>query len=217
MWGGESACPSASVAPFDKPADRGCAMGAEAATARHLSVKSGKAGGMPQDDEDRLMRLLYDEHAQPLYRYVLKLVGGDSHRAEDVVQETLVRAWRNVSRIDADTRPLRPWLVTVARRIVIDDYRGRSSRPKEVDPAPLEFMAAADELDDAMSFMVISEALEDLKPSHREMLLEVYTNGTSTRELSDKLGISLSAVKSRLFYSLQALRLALAERGVIES
>src|SRR5262249_43298476 len=121
------------------PGGRRASMGAQATAARHLS-----------DEEDRLMRQPYAEHAQPLHRYVLKLVSGDSHRAEDVVQETLTRAWRNVATLETDTQTLRPWLVTVARRLVIDDYRGRLSRPREVDATPLEFVAAADELDDAM-------------------------------------------------------------------
>src|SRR4051812_40534499 len=67
---------------------------------------------------DALMRTLYAEHAGPLLAFVLRLTGGDRQRAEDIVQETLLRAWRNAHRLNMreGTSP-RPWLVTVARRI----------------------------------------------------------------------------------------------------
>ncbi|HEY6738778.1 MAG TPA: sigma factor, partial [Actinopolymorphaceae bacterium] len=64
------------------------------------------------------MRALYAEHAGPLFGYVLRLVRGDRQRAEDVVQETLVRAWRHPEALDPARGPLRAWLATVARNIV---------------------------------------------------------------------------------------------------
>lgn len=84
------------------------------------------------------MRALYREHAGPLLAYVLRLVAGDRQRAEDVVQETLIRAWKNAGQLNRATGSVRPWLVTVARRIVIDGHRSRQARPQEVDPSPLE-------------------------------------------------------------------------------
>src|SRR5437868_10498820 len=87
----------------------------------------------PPEPDEELMRALYREHAGPLLAYVLRLVAGDRHRAEDVVQETLLRAWRNTEQLNRATGSLRPWLVTVARRIVIDGHRSRRSRPREVD------------------------------------------------------------------------------------
>ena len=67
------------------------------------------------------MRALYAEHAGPLFAFALRLTAGDRQRAEDVVQETLLRAWRNAHKLDEQgSRSLRPWLMTVARRIVID-------------------------------------------------------------------------------------------------
>lgn len=73
------------------------------------------------------MRALYREHAGPLLAYVLRLVAGDRQRAEDVVQETLIRAWKNAGQLNRATGSVRPWLVTVARRIVIDGHRSRQA------------------------------------------------------------------------------------------
>lgn len=165
-------------------------------------------------DDDALMRALYDAHAAPLYAFVLRLVDGDRHRAEDVVQETLLRAWRNAEKLNAAAGSVRPWLVTVARRIVIDGHRNRQARPHEVDPGPLESLPAADEIDQALRGMLISEAMADLTVTHRQVLVETYLKGRSAVEAAGVLGVPPGTVRSRVFYALRSLRLALEERGV---
>lgn len=77
----------------------------------------------PAGRDEKLLRTLYDEHGGPLLAYVERLVRGDRQQAEDIVQETLVRAWRNAERLAGDTA--RPWLFAVARNIAIDRARAR--------------------------------------------------------------------------------------------
>ncbi len=164
--------------------------------------------------EEELMRALYREHAGPLFAYVLRLVGGDRYLAEDVVQETLLRAWRNAAHLDPESRPLRPWLVTVARRVVIDGHRSRLSRPAESGPAVLDQLPAEDDLDRALRLMTIHDALDDLSEAHREVLVETYFKGCTANEAAAELGIPPGTVRSRIFYALRSLRIALEERGV---
>ncbi|KDN86055.1 RNA polymerase sigma factor SigL [Kitasatospora cheerisanensis KCTC 2395] len=166
------------------------------------------------DAEDRLMRALYREHARPLYGMVLHLVGGDRQRAEDVVQETLVRAWRHLDRLDTDHRDLRPWLATVARRIVIDGRRGQRARPREVPDGELERFPAEDELDRVLRLMTLTDALGSLSEAHRRAITETYLRGRTAAEAATVLGVPPGTVRSRLYYALRALRLALEERGV---
>lgn len=164
--------------------------------------------------DEELMRALYDEHAGPLLSFVLRLVAGDRHRAEDVVQETLLRAWRNADQLKRATGSVRPWLVTVARRIVIDSHRSRQARPKEVDATPLESMPAADEIDRALRLMTISDALGDLTQAHREALIETYFKGRTVSEAAEVLRVPPGTVRSRVFYALRSMKLSLEERGV---
>ncbi|WP_249416551.1 sigma-70 family RNA polymerase sigma factor [Streptomyces sp. TS71-3] len=160
------------------------------------------------------MRALYQEHAGPLFGYVLRLVAGDRQRAEDVVQETLIRAWKNAGQLHRATGSVRPWLVTVARRIVIDGHRSRQARPQEVDPTPLEVVPADDEIDRALWLMTLSDALGDLTPAHRDVLVETYFKGRTVNEAAEVLGVPGGTVRSRVFYALRSLKLALEERGV---
>jgi RNA polymerase sigma-70 factor (ECF subfamily) len=182
-----------------------------------------RVGSPVATDEDALRRL-WDDHAGPLLAYVLRLTGGDRPRAEDVVQETLVAAWRHPEALGAAGRPpaplapargpVRPWLLTVARRLVIDQYRARRARPSEVSDEVLAEMGADDGVDAALDRWLISDALATLTPEHREALVHTYYAGRTVTEAAVVLGIPPGTVKSRVFYALRALRLALEERGV---
>jgi RNA polymerase sigma-70 factor, ECF subfamily len=196
---------------------RGTALDREARVGQDAPVDGPPLGpaepsGAPPEEE--LMRALYREHAGALYGYVLRLVAGDRFLAEDIVQETLLRAWKSASHLDPAARSLRPWLVTVARRLVIDGHRSRQSRPPETSAAVLEELPAQDELERSLRLMTLSDAFRDLSDAHREALVETYFRGRTVGEAADELGLPPGTVRSRVFYALRALRNALQERGV---
>lgn len=163
--------------------------------------------------EDSL-RVLYDEHAPVLLAYALRLTDGDRSRAEDIVQETLLRAWRNLDRLDEDARPVRPWLFTVAQHLAIDAYRARRARPPEVGDAALSAVPELDRVEGTLDRIIIADALNALSPDHRAVIVETYYRGRTVAEAAGVLGVPPGTVKSRCYYALQALKLALAERGV---
>jgi RNA polymerase sigma-70 factor, ECF subfamily len=166
------------------------------------------------DGGERGLRALYDAHALALLSYALRLCDGDRARAEDLVQETLVRAWRHLDLLDPSAAPVRPWLFTVAQRLAIDAYRARRARPPEVGEAAFAALPGLDEIEGTLDRIVVVDALAALSPDHRAVLVETYYRGRTVAEAARVLGIPPGTVKSRCHYALRALKLALAERGV---
>lgn len=162
--------------------------------------------------DERLLRAMYAEHGGPLLGYVLRLTGGDRQHAEDIVQETLLRAWRHPEALTS--RPVRPWLFTVARNLVVDAHRARQARPSETGDDGLAMVSGTDDIDRALESWTVAEALADLTPQHRAVLIETYYRGRSVAEAAAALAVPMGTVKSRTFYALRALRLALEERGL---
>nr|WP_157181289.1 sigma-70 family RNA polymerase sigma factor [Actinopolymorpha alba] len=175
----------------------------------------GSAGSRRATADEELVRALYAEHAGALFGYVLRLVRGDRQRAEDVVQETLFRAWRHPESLDPERGSLRTWLATVARHIVVDGERARRSRPPEVGEDALGSLPVGEEeLDRAMLAWEVMDVLAELSPHHRQVLVEVYYRGHSVAEAAANLGVPPGTVKSRTYYALRQLKLLLEERGV---
>jgi len=172
-----------------------------------VAVRSRTAG------DDALVTELYRQYRAPLMVYVLRLTAGDRQQAEDVVQETMLRAWRQAGKLDLTEPSLMPWLTTVARRIVIDDKRRKSARPAETGDGMLENAPAADSTDELLRKVLVAEALQSLSPAHREVLNETILRDRTVNEAARSLGIPVGTVKSRVYYALKALRVVLAERG----
>jgi RNA polymerase sigma-70 factor (ECF subfamily) len=163
--------------------------------------------------DEQLLRALYDEHATALWSFVVPLVGGDRVQAQDVVQETMLRAWRHPEVLGQVRGPVRSWLFTVARRIVIDDWR----RHRVAADVPLEAApeaAEADRTDAVLDTWVVGDALSRLSAEHRAVLEQCYYQGRTTAAAAAALGIPEGTVKSRAHYALRALRLSLQEMGV---
>jgi RNA polymerase sigma-70 factor, ECF subfamily len=163
------------------------------------------------DTEEDLVRALQAEHGPALLGYVTRITG-DPQRAEDVVQETLLRAWRRAGSLEGDASSLRSWLFAVAHNLAIDERRSRAARPDEADPE-LADVAVAGQLDRALEVSQITEALRSLSRDHREALVETFFRGRSVAEAAPVLGVPRGTVKSRTYYGLRALRAVLEERG----
>jgi RNA polymerase sigma-70 factor (ECF subfamily) len=165
--------------------------------------------GPPESD---VLRALHDEHAHALWSYVVGLTGGDRGRAQDVVQETLLRAWRNLAQLEQVGGSGRGWLFTVAKRIVIDEWRAASRRPAVVtDHLPEQLVA--DTAQQTVDRLLVLSALRTLSTEHRQVLFECYFRGASVAEAAETLGVPAGTVKSRTHYALHAMRQAIDAMG----
>jgi RNA polymerase sigma-70 factor (ECF subfamily) len=166
------------------------------------------------DNEVALMQQLHEEHAAALWQHCLRLTGFDRAHAEDLVQETLLRAWRHRSILDSPAPAVRTWLLTVSRNLVIDEWRTRRSRSELTVAEVPERGDVDDRTDQLLQSWVVAEAVTRLSADHRAVLLECYYRGRPVAEAAVRLGIPEGTVKSRTHYALRALRLALEELGV---
>ncbi len=163
---------------------------------------------------DEVAARLHREHSAALLAYTTRLTHGDHQWAEDVVQETLLRAWLNRIETSESGRSVRPWLYRVARNLVIDGHRRRALRPVEMGDELLQHIGEPDQIDRMLLSVTLLGALRTLSAEHQEVIRELYLRGTCVEETAARLRIPRGTVRSRTFYALRALRHAMEERGV---
>ena len=171
---------------------------------RRIEVLGGESA-----DEDGLTAA-YNAHGGELFGYARRSLG-DAGLAEEAVQETFIRAWRSRDRFDPTLGGIRSWLFAIERRIIIDLARKRAARSS--DKLPIEPDVTDGELETAMRSWQVDEALRSLRPEHRQVIIEIYFRGRSSREVAAELHLPDGTVRSRLFYALKAMRLVLEEMG----
>jgi len=156
-------------------------------------------------DADAAVRSLYTRHARALHGYVAQFCP-DRASADDIVQETFIRAWRHLPQLTAGDRPVRPWLFRVARNLLIDADRAARSRPVTVQAQPAEEGRDDTGLNQVLDRQLVTGALRQLSPAHRAVLVEIFYQGDSVARAAHQLGIPHGTARSRLHYALQALR-----------
>ena len=166
--------------------------------------------------DDALLRAVYNEHGQAVLAYAIKLTG-DRVAGEDVLQETLVRAWRHSEVLVNGKGSVRAWLLTVAGRIVMDRAQMTAARPTEVAESSAQLPMERDLADQVINSMDVFEALQKLSDEHREVIVQLYFRGCSLLEASTALGVPEGTIKSRSYYALRALRKSFGARvGVLK-
>ncbi|OKK22727.1 RNA polymerase [Streptomyces sp. CB00455] len=165
-------------------------------------------------DCDAFIRDIYDQYGPLLVRYATRLLDGDWHKAEDILQETATRAWKHARFLGTRADHIRPWLYTVARNLVIDHHRARQVRPVEL-MAVEELNASWDSTEATLTSHVVLRALRELNEQHRTVISLMYYLECSVAQAAKHLGIPPGTVKSRAFYAVRALRKALERQDVL--
>jgi RNA polymerase sigma-70 factor, ECF subfamily len=158
---------------------------------------------------ERDVREAYAAHSGELFGFAVRSLG-DNGLAEEAVQETFLRAWRAGERFDPEIGSLRTWLFAILRNVVIDLGRARASRPR-VAAGGVE--PSVEPLEQALLAWQVEEAMRRIGEDHRRVLLETHFRARPYAEVAAELGVPEGTIKSRVYYGLKALRVALEEMG----
>lgn len=173
-----------------------------------------RAGGRETMDPGTVEQL-HATYGGALYVYAVRRLG-DPQAAEEVVQDTFVRAWRASDRYDPTRGTHAAWLFAIARNLITDQRRRQAARPRAVRSLLEQDAPLTDgEVDRTIETWQIADGLAGLSPEHREAVILVHYRGHTVAEAAKQLGIPVGTVKSRVYYGLRALRLVLEEAGVV--
>src|SRR5262249_38733875 len=110
---------------------------------------------------------------------------------------------------------VRPWLFTTCRHLAIDAHRARQARPPETTGELPDLPAESPNgFDAALTSAIVLDALRVLSPVHRTALIDYFYRGRTAAEIAAERGVPPGTARSRVYYAMRALRLALQERGV---
>ena len=161
---------------------------------------------------DQLIGQLVRDHRSALLAQAEWLTGGDHAWAEDVVQETFIRAWCHLDRMSSEYGSVRGWLMRVAHNLVVDGHRARRVLPAETGEIEAGLDVIDDTSDQVLSMVIVGDVLTGLTDRHREVLEQTYLHDKTVVDAARALGLPVGTVKSRVFYALRYLR-AQAGRG----
>jgi RNA polymerase sigma-70 factor (ECF subfamily) len=165
--------------------------------------------------DEELMTGLCTEHHAVLLRFISRYVC-DRDKAGDLVQETLLRAWKHIDRLDAGPGRSRSYLLTIARNVVINAWRAEQRRPHLVaDEAAVAALPSPDDVDQLVEGWLVAEALERISPDHQAVVRVLYYEDQSVADAARMLSVPAGTVKSRAYYAVRALRAAFEEMGVL--
>jgi RNA polymerase sigma-70 factor, ECF subfamily len=159
----------------------------------------------PELAEARL-EVLLDEHRRAVFARTVRLTNGDAGWAEDVVQETFLRAWRHAEQLTSDQGSVRGWLVRVAHNLVMDGYRSARMRHGEIPLEEAVEAEAPESSDKVLTALLVREALSHLPEAHRRAIEATYLCDWTTAQAARRLNVPVGTVKSRVFYGMRMLR-----------
>jgi RNA polymerase sigma-70 factor (ECF subfamily) len=156
--------------------------------------------------EERL-QAAYAANADLLLGYLRRFIRNHPESAEDLLQETMLRAWRHVDQMPSTEEAARRWLLTVARHLAIDAFRVRLTRPVEIGQDDIaRFPVVDDALERVLTRQVVDDALRGLDPGHRAVLVHLYYGDAPVNEVAAGLGLPSGTIRSRSFYALRTVR-----------
>ena len=169
---------------------------------------------MPDEGEQSFEALAVPQ-LETLYRIARRLTR-DQHEAEDLVQETYLKACQAFSRFEVREFGIKPWLLKILHNTFLNRQARRKRAPRATDQQTLDQAASAEyvsppELDYENLDEEVKQAIDDLHPEFRSVLVLWATMELSYQEIADVLGVPIGTVMSRLHRARMHLARSLAE------
>lgn len=158
-------------------------------------------------------RTLYRAYGGELFGFARHRLG-DSGLAEEVVQDVFTNAWRHAGDFDGTRGSVRTWLFAIARNAIIDAERHRGRRAPQASYDAPEAASPDDPIERALLGWQVSQAFARLTPEHRDVLQLAHVQGLTLKQIAARSGLPIGTVKSRTYYAVKSLQLALEELGV---
>ncbi len=124
-------------------------------------------------------------------------LSGSFHLADDLLQETLLKAWSHAESFTPGSN-IRAWLITILRNTYFSQYRRRGREVADEDGAYAARLATPPNQEGALDLADFQIALAKLAPEHRDVLLLVGATGLSYEEAAEICGVAVGTIKSRL-------------------
>ena len=154
---------------------------------------------------------LAENYGTDLYRYAMWMCGNDA-LAKDLVQETYLRAWKALDKLN-DVAAAKSWMITILRREYARTFERKVPKFTDVETVVIP-EESEQEPDDRTEIKLLRRSIMELAPKYREPLLLQVVLGHSCQEISELLGISKSAVMTQLFRAREQLKSRLRKDGV---
>lgn len=174
----------------------------------------------PVATEDQLFRDLVQQHSTRLYRFIIKHIG-HATEAEELTQQAFVEAVRSYRDFRGESQ-LSTWLYGIALNLVRNYLSRAPERRYEIlDEAPLDWVASSNPTpetcaEQAQMLAALQDALDELPPHIRDLLLLVSVDDVSYEEAAAMLMVPVGTVRSRLSRARTALKKKMQDRGVID-
>lgn len=164
---------------------------------------------------------MYDRYGASVYSLALRMLQ-DRLLAEELVQETFVRVWRQSPSFDGARGAVATWIMGIARNLAIDELRRRGARPTMAGgnaAAQLELVESGDDDPSEQAYAsirheVVTGALAQLPEAQRTVVELAYFGGLSQSEIAARLGDPLGTVKTRMRLGLEKLKNILSPSGI---
>lgn len=151
------------------------------------------------------INLLYENYSDSLYGVILKITNNEE-LAQDALQESFVKIWRNAKKYDSQKAKLFTWLYRIARNTAIDKLRSfnnRYNKEVQIDKSDVYILPTASLNQDVLD---LKEHVTKLEEKYQIVLNALFFEGMTQQEASDELNIPLGTIKSRLKIGLRDLR-----------